>query len=128
MRGSMIPSGGAVASGSEPPAEAKSRRRSPRVLGPFDGTRGGLLPVPIRIHDLSVGGCLVECFHEEPVGRRTKIAVELPYEGWITLEAEILYLRPDYGYAVKWVDVPADTHAKLEQVVDRILAKSPTDG
>ena len=105
----------------------KSRRRSPRVLGPFEGTRGAMLPVAIRIHDLSVGGCLIECFHEEPVGRRVQIALELPYEGWVTLEAEILYARPDYGYAVKWVDVPAETHSKLERVIHHLLTKAPTD-
>ena len=97
------------------------------MLGPFDGNRGGALPVPIRIHDLSVGGCLVQCFHEEPPGRRVKIDLELPYEGWISLLAEILYTRPDYGYAVKWVDVPAETHAKLERVISRLVTKSPAD-
>ena len=85
------------------------------------------MPVAIRIHDLSIGGCLIQCFHEEPVGRRVKIAVELPYEGWVTLDAEILYARRDYGYAVKWVDVPADIHAKLDRVIHRLLTKSPTD-
>ena len=86
-----------------------------------------MLPVAIRIHDLSVGGCLIQCFHEEPVGKRVKIALELPYEGWLTLEGEILYARLDYGYAVKWIDVPADTHAKLERVINHLLTKSPTD-
>ena len=114
--------------GTAPDAQdPRSRRKSPRVLGPFDGTRGSLLPVAIRIHDLSVGGCLIECFHEEPVGRRAQIAIELPSEGWVTLEAEILYARPDYGYAVKWVNVPAETHSKLERVISHLLTRSPTD-
>ena len=123
MQGSMTSSEGSAPAAPDP----KSRRKSPRVLGPFDGTRGAMLPVAIRIHDLSIGGCLIQCFHEEPVGRRVKIAVELPYEGWVTLDAEILYARPDYGYAVKWVDMPAETHAKLERVINRLLTKSPTD-
>jgi hypothetical protein len=122
MQGSMIPS---QVPGDE--LQPQSRRRYPRVLGPFDGKRGAVLPVAIRIHDLSVGGCLIQCFHEEPVGRRVKIAIELPYEAWVTLEAEILYARPDYGYAVKWVDLPPEMHAKLERVIDRLLTKSPTD-
>jgi len=86
-----------------------------------------MLPVAIRIHDLSIGGCLIQCFHEEPVGRRVKIAVELPYEGWVTLDAEILYARPDYGYAVKWVNVPAATRSKLERAISYLLTRSPTD-
>ena len=122
MQGSMTPSWGVAT-----PPDPQSRRKSPRVLGPFDGKRGAMLPVAIRIHDLSIGGCLIQCFHEEPVGRRVKIAVELPYAGWVTLDAEILYARPDYGYAVKWVDVSADIQAKLERGIDRLLTKSPTD-
>jgi hypothetical protein len=110
-----------------PDPNKPSRRRGPRVPGPFDGKRGGMLPVAIRVHDLSAGGCLIQCFHEETVGRRIKIQLELPYEGWITLDAETLYTRPDYGYAVKWVDVPEETMAKLQHVINRLLTKSPTD-
>jgi hypothetical protein len=116
-----------MADAPEPVADPKSRRRSPRVLGPFDGKREGVLTVAITIHDLSVGGCLIQCFHEESVGRRITIALELPHEGWVTLEGEILYTRGDYGYAVKWVDVPAETHTKLERVIHQLLAEAPTD-
>ena len=116
-----------MADAPEPVANPLSRRRYARVRGPFDGKREGPLSVPIRIHDLGIGGCLVQCFHEEPAGRRIKIALELPHEGWVTLEAEILYTRLDYGYAVKWVNVPAETHSKLERVINHLLTKSPTD-
>ena len=43
----------------------------------------------------------------------------------MTLEAEILDARPDYGYAVKWVNVPAETHSKLERVISHLLAQVP---
>jgi hypothetical protein len=82
--------------------------------------RGALLPVPIRIHDLSAGGALIECFHEESVGRRVTIEVELPVEGWVTLKAEIVSVRPNYGYAVRWVDVPANVQWKVELTIERI--------
>jgi len=97
-----------------------NKRVHKRVLGPFVGRRGALLPVPIRIHDLSAGGALVECFHEEPVGRRITIDVELPIEGWVTLKAEIVSVRPDYGYAVRWVDVSPDVQWKVELTIERI--------
>jgi hypothetical protein len=104
----------------KPTAEVDSRRTHKRVLGPFVGRRGTLLPVPIRIHDLSAGGALIECFHEEPVGRRMTLEVELPIEGWVTLNAEIVSLRQNYGYAVSWVDVPPDVQGKLEATIERI--------
>jgi len=46
----------------------------------------------------------------------------------ITLQAETLYTRPDYGFAVKFVDMPDETRAALERVINQLLAKSPTNG
>ena len=106
-------------------AKLASRRRHQRVPGPFEGRRRGALTVSLHIHDLSVGGCLIQCYHEVPPGRRIKIDIELPYAGWITLEAETLYTRPDYGFAVKFVDVSEQTVARLDRVIQRLLAKSP---
>src|SRR5262249_31071058 len=79
----------------KPSTDVDDKRFHKRVLGPLVGGRGALLPVPIRIHDLSAGGALIECFHEEAVGRRITIEIELPFEGWVTLNAEIVSLRPN---------------------------------
>ncbi len=38
--------------------------------------------------------------------------------GLVQLEAEPVYNRSDYGFAVKFVDVPADTLAKLDRVIE----------
>src|SRR5262245_1972130 len=65
-----------------------SRRAERRVAGPFEGRRHGPLPTPLRIHDLSIGGCLIECYYDVAIGRRLTLQIELPSEGWITLEAE----------------------------------------
>src|SRR5258706_12098548 len=93
MQASMTSLGGTAPDAPDP----KSRRKSPRVLGPFDGKRGAMLPVAIRIHDLSIGGCLIQCFHEKTIGRRGKIALQPPYERWGALDAANLYSRPHYG-------------------------------
>lgn len=103
--------------------EADNRRRHIRVPGPFNGRRRGVLPVPLHIHDLSVGGCLVQSFHENPIGRRMTIEIELPYEGWLAVQAEVRYSRADYGFAVEFVEVPPETRGKLEWVIQRMLAK-----
>lgn len=104
----------------KPSIDLDNKRSHKRVLGPFTGRRGTLLPVPIRIHDLSVGGALIECFHEEALGRRITIEIELPMEGWVTLKGEIVSLRPNYGYAVRWVDVPPDVERKVDLTIERI--------
>ncbi len=107
--------------------QTSSRRQTPRVPGPFDGRRRGALTVNLRIHDLSAGGCLIESFYEVAAGRHIKLDIELPYVGWVTLDAVTLYTRPDFGFAVKFVDVPPVTHDTLEYVIQRLLTKSPLD-
>lgn len=98
-------------------------RLDPRVAGPFEGRRVDLLSTPLRIHDLSRSGCLIQWYHEQTPGRRFTLEVELPDVGWLRLEAEPIYNRSDYGFAVKFVDVPPDTLARLDQVIDVLIAR-----
>jgi hypothetical protein len=100
-------------------------RLDPRVAGPFEGRRVDLITTPLRIHDLSRSGCLIQWYHEQAPGRRFTLEVELPEVGWLRLEAESIYNRNDYGFAVKFVDVPADTLSKLDRVID-LLSKGRT--
>ncbi len=95
----------------------KSTRRNPRVAGPFEARRVGALELPLRIHDLSLGGCLIESYHEAQVGRRIDLEIDLPEEGWVTVEAETLYLRENFGFAVKFVSMHEQTRVKLARVV-----------
>ncbi|HLG54902.1 MAG TPA: PilZ domain-containing protein [Vicinamibacterales bacterium] len=106
------------ASSNNPPVS--DRRLTPRVIGPFEGRRRGALTVSLRIYDLSVGGCLIESLTEVSPGRRIKLDLELPYEGLITVDAETLYTRPDYGFAVKFVDLSEETRAQIVRAVERL--------
>jgi hypothetical protein len=99
----------------------QSRRSTRRVPGPFEGRRLGALSVVVHIHDLSAGGCLIQSFHDVPVGRRMKLEIDLPYEGTVQLNAESVNTRPDYGFAVKFVDVSDDVRDKLGRVIERLL-------
>lgn len=98
-------------------------RLAPRVAGPFEGRRVDLLSTPIRIHDLSRSGCLIEWYHEQAPGLRFTLEIELPEAGWVRLEAEPVYNRTDYGFAVKFVDVPPNVMTKLDQVIDTLLSR-----
>jgi PilZ domain-containing protein len=100
-----------------------SRRKSPRVEGPFDAHRVGESTVHLRVKDLSVGGCLIESLHKEKVGHRFTFEIELPEHGWVSLQAETLYVRDDHEVAVRFVDLSDDTRRILHSVVRRLLAK-----
>ena len=104
---------------SSPPPRA-SRRKFVGVRGPFDGRRLGLLTVPVTVYDLSVGGCLVQSFQEEPAGSRLTLEIELPFEGWIQVEAQSLYVREGYGFAVFFVETSEATRQRLERVIEQL--------
>ena len=102
-----------------------SRRQHPRVHGPFDGWRVDLLDVPVRIYDLSLGGCFVNSMNPQRVGIRLLLKIELPREGTITLHAESLYQRPG-GFAVRFVDVDAETAERVARAVEALKDQRTT--
>ena len=104
---------------------AADRRRFFRICHSFEGRRRGILPVPIRICDLSLGGCLIESRYPEDRGRRLEIEIDLPWEGWTTFDSEIVTIRPDYGYGVQFVGVPDAIRRRLERVIKRIEMLQP---
>jgi hypothetical protein len=98
---------------------SKDMRQHVRVPGPFDGIRVGMLETPIRVYDLSEGGCFIGSLHDTAPGQRLGIRIQLPQEGLITLNAEALYERPGFGYAVRFVEVADHVQASLNRVVHR---------
>ena len=104
---------------------AADRRRFFRICHSFEGRRRGILPVPIRICDLSLGGCLIESRSPEDRGRRLEIEIDLPWEGWTTFDSEVVTIRPEYGYGVQFVGVPDAIRRRLERVIKRIEILHP---
>lgn len=100
--------------------ESGSRRRYVRVTGPFDGYRVGLLETPVRIFDLSQGGCFVNSTHEQQAGSRVVLKIDLPAEGSITVTGETVYHRPGFGFAVRFLDLDDDTVGRLVRTVDAL--------
>ena len=103
------------------------RRQYDRVPGPFDGQRVGGLEVPVRIYDLSEGGCFVNAMHEQQPGIEVVLKIELPREGWITVKAETLYRKPDFGFAVRFVGMTDQTTERLQRAVRWAKERGPSD-
>jgi hypothetical protein len=96
------------------------RRQHERVAGPFDGRRLGILDTPIRIYDLSEGGCFVNSLHDQEKNSAVALEIELPYEGWISVKGQTLYRKPDYGYAVRFTEMSAETMNRLRRAIQRL--------
>lgn len=99
------------------------RRRDDRLHGPFDGLRAGSIETPLRIYDLSEGGCFITALHDQQMAVEFYLKIELPYEGWITVKAKTLYLRENFGFAVRFLEMGDEDAAKLERSLDQLRSR-----
>lgn len=97
--------------------DAANQRRHPRVPGPFDGYRVGIIETAIRIHDLSEGGCFVTALYDARPGATVELKIELPAEGCVRVTGEVLYNRPGFGFAVAFTDVQPHVRQVLASLV-----------
>lgn len=99
-------------------AAVRDGRLDPRIAGPFDGWRVGALDTPLRIFDLSRGGCFVNSMHEQAPGTQLTMKIVLPQIGMLTLRGETLYERSGFGFAVRFVDVDTETTTRLAHALE----------
>jgi len=92
-------------------------RRYVRVRGPFDGYNLGLPQTSVLVYDLNLGGGFVNFGDEQPSEWTLQLKIDLPQEGPIMVNAETVY-RHQFGVAVRFVDMDADTAARLLRTVD----------
>jgi hypothetical protein len=111
--------------GSLPDPVDGCRRAHPRVAGPFDGRRVGALETPVQLFDLSLGGCFINSLHEQKLGITLVLKIDLPGEGWITLKAETLYRRGEFGFAVRFLEMSNDAALRLERALQALRQLEP---
>ena len=116
----MRPDNARSTPGPIPPAAARDRRAHRRFPGPFDGRRVGALETPIRIYDLSRGGCFITSMHEQQPGIELTLKIDLPTQGWVTVVAQTLARQNEFGFAVQFVGVDAEAAAKLERALKHL--------
>jgi hypothetical protein len=104
-----------------------SRRKHLRIAGPFDGRRVGALETPVKLFDLSRGGCFVNSLHQQQIGIRLVLKIDLPYEGVITVKAETLYRRDEFGFAVRFVEMSDEASEKLDRSLQALQQRAPYD-
>jgi hypothetical protein len=104
-----------------------NRRRHARIAGPFDGCRVGALETPLRIFDLSQGGCFVNATHEQAPNISFVMTIDLPFVGLIKVKAQTLHRRSGFGFAVRFVDMSEETASRLEQALDKLQTREGYD-
>ena len=107
-------------------SERHDRRQHARVAGPFDGYRIGMIDTPIRICDLSEGGCFIDSMHDAPApGTMLDLRIELPTHGWLSIRGRALYPKPGYGFALQFTDVSQDERQRLDEALVTLRAAAP---
>jgi hypothetical protein len=101
---------------------SEERRQSERLAGPFDGMRIGVLETPVRIYDLSEGGCFINSLHDQQPGVAFRLKIDLPYAGWVHVKAETLYLKPGFGFAVRFIEMTEETETRLRLALQQLKA------
>jgi hypothetical protein len=98
------------------------RRKHQRVKGPFEGLWDGTSGrVPARIVDMSVSGCFIESINMPLVGEVLFVHASVG-EQRIQVKGEVVYSVANEGFAVRFVDVPAETAAALAELIAQRLA------
>lgn len=108
-------------------ASLGDRREHRRFTGPFDGRRVDALETPIRIYDLSRGGCFVTAMHSQKPGVRLTLRIDLPHEGWIVVKAETLARHDECGFAVRFLHMDADQAERFDRALQRMEAGEADD-
>jgi hypothetical protein len=85
------------------------------VTGPFDG----LLEGPVLVYDLNLGGCFVNSSRQSDTGTTVVLKINLPEEGWITVNAEALYSL-QHGFAVRFLELDSDTTSRIGRTVEAL--------
>ena len=94
------------------------RRRNVRIVGPFEGVRPGLVDLTLQIYDLSLGGCFVNSFHDAPrPGQTFTIHIELPTGDTLMAKGVAAFVRPGFGYGVKFCELSEDNRIRLENTI-----------
>ena len=96
---------------------AHTNRRGPRVVGPFKARWCGALTVPLMVHDVSVGGCMILSSNTALPDQLMTLEIDLPGGDCITVQGQPLYIRRNVGFAVKFVNVPEATDMRLQRLI-----------
>ena len=114
--------GGPRLKGQQPSRRLASRTAPPSDLWVYwHSKRHGDLS---RVHDLSIGGLLIETLEAIPVGETIELNF-LPQEGHIRAKAVVRHLEPAFGLGLKFTAIRAEDRPRLTALLTRIRAASP---
>jgi hypothetical protein len=101
----------------------KPRRQSARIPGPFEARLIGDSIAPVTVRDVGTAGCYVEGDGDLVVMPPIRLHIDLPGEGWIAVQTEVVYRLGRHGIAMKFVGLDEPTRERISREIDRSLSQ-----
>ncbi len=78
----------------------------------------------VLLHQISVGGCLLEWDENILTGEVFRLEIQLPNKNWLPVACKVLYKFEDNGIGAKFVDISKFEQELLSGVISHNLSQS----
>jgi hypothetical protein len=78
----------------------------------------------VLLHQISVGGCLLEWDENILTGETFRLEIQLPNNNWLPLMCKVLYKFEDNGIGAKFVEISKFEQELLSRVISHNLSQS----
>lgn len=101
------------------------RRNEERMEVSLEAVWDGHGNRPVRITDLSEGGCFVDSMSDSYIGEQLSLRVKLPDGGWLELTGEVAHHQAPVGFGLRFSNLTDEQRERLRSFIDHL--KGPHD-
>ena len=101
------------------------RRTEERMEVSLEAVWDGHGTRPVRITDLSEGGCYIDTTGEAYIGEQLTFRVKLPDGGWLELTGEVAHHQVPVGFGLRFSDLTDEQREQLRAFIEHL--KGPHD-
>jgi hypothetical protein len=109
-----------------PELNMSERRNQERMEVSLEAVWDGHGNRPVRITDLSEGGCYVDTTGESCVGEQLTLRVRMPDGAWLELTGEVAHHQVPVGFGLRFSALTDDQREQLLSFIEYL--KTPHDG
>ena len=75
------------------------------------------------LHQISIGGCLLEWDDNIFTGDTFRLEIQLPNKNWLPLQCKVLYKFENNGMGIKFLDISKFEQELLGRIISHLLAQ-----
>jgi len=75
------------------------------------------------LHQISIGGCLLECDENLLTGEVFRLEIQLPNKNWLPLVCKVLYKFDDNGIGAKFIDITNFEQELVGKIISHYLSQ-----